>query len=430
VLLAAGGFLGVESLNLIGSYHHDNVVSIFFLLLLLIVCRQAQTPAPMYSVTLAWMIAAGASVGIGLGLKLTLAPYVVAIGCAPLFYASPYLRRLQAVAASATGGLVGFLAVAGFHVTRLYREYGNPVFPFFHGLSSPPFDRFTETRDLRFLPAGLLEYVFYPFYFAFDPYRVSDYFYRDFRLPIAFAVSLIFLMVLVCRVWRRLIYRRINVESVWRQSSAATVFLGVMAIGYVGWLCTFSYYRYAGPFELLSFVILALLLFDTAGYKYGTISLSALALLIIPTTRGVGYERRIWGHEAFVTTQLPVNPQIRRDAIVLIAGADAGSYFIPAFPASVRFLGVDVVDTYIPHIGQNVGPPAPASMLGPFPQIMHDVVARQTGQVLGVFRSDDEIRARQAFLNYGYTFQMRSCGVIRSNIASRDPLYLCALMHT
>src|SRR5262249_40696162 len=115
-LLAAAGFLGWNSLYLLGSYHHDNVVSIFFLISLLVMCRQAEAAPSTLGRTLAWQAAAGLSAGLGLGLKLTLVPYVVAIGCAPLFYRWPFWRRLQAMAACACGGLVGFLAVAGFHM--------------------------------------------------------------------------------------------------------------------------------------------------------------------------------------------------------------------------------------------------------------------------------------------------------------------------
>src|SRR5580704_13065080 len=60
VLLAAAGFLGWENLNLLGSFHHDNIVSIFFLMSLLIVCRQAQATDSTSTTKFEWQAAAGA----------------------------------------------------------------------------------------------------------------------------------------------------------------------------------------------------------------------------------------------------------------------------------------------------------------------------------------------------------------------------------
>lgn len=427
ILLAAGGFLGAMSFGLIGSFHHDNLVSIFFLLSLLIVCRQAQIPAQTYGGKLAWQAAAGACAGAGLGLKLTLAPFVIAIGCAPLFYAWSLRRRLGAVAASAVGGLAGLLAVGGFHLVRLYSAYGNPVFPLFNRLARPPFDRFIDVRDLRYQPEGILQTLFYPFYFAFNPKRASEFLYRDFRLPVAFAVFLIFLVVIMGRYLTRQSAGDMPAQPIWHMSPAATVFLGAMAISYVGWLFIAAVYRYAVPLELLSFIVLALLLFDILGRKFGAVALLALALLILPTTQRLGIGRLPWGHEPFVETQLPRQPVVQGNAIALIVGANAGSYFIPAFPPSVRFLGIDVLDTWLPYAGEMRGPPAPESMLVPFSEMMHNIVASQRGQILGVFQSNDRDRAIDAFLRYGYAIKMQSCGVIHSNIESKSPLNLCEL---
>jgi hypothetical protein len=427
-LLAAAGFLGWENLNLLGSFHHDNLVSIFFLVSLLIVCRQAQATDSTSTTKFEWQAAAGVCIGVGLGLKLTLAPFALAIGCAPMFYPWPVWRRLQAMTVSAAAGAAGLLAVAGPHMWHLYREYGNPIFPFFRWLSRPPFDQIAEQQDLRFVPTGVAEYLFYPFYFVFNPLRTDAVVFQDFRLPITYAAALIYLVVLV---WRWVTRQQAGgglVKSVWRLAPEATVFLGVVAISYAGWLCVFGYYRYVLPIELLSFIVLAVLLFDCLGQRRGSITLIALALLIVPTTRGFDSERRLWGNQRFVETELPSVPQIRPDAIVLIGGPDAGSYFIPKFPASVRFLGIDVIDDYIPHSGQSGGSPVPDTMLGPFREMMHKAVSEHSGQVLGVFREDDAARARGAFSSYGFVTAMESCGTIRSNVASGDPLYLCELM--
>src|SRR3954454_12667645 len=76
--LAVSGFGSAAAMGTLGSWHHDLIASLFFLGALLILLRHEG------GVTLGRAAAAGLLVGIGLGLKLTLAPFVVAIAAAPL----------------------------------------------------------------------------------------------------------------------------------------------------------------------------------------------------------------------------------------------------------------------------------------------------------------------------------------------------------
>jgi MFS superfamily sulfate permease-like transporter len=186
-------------------------------------------------------------------------------------------------------------------------------------------------------------------------------------------------------------------------------------------------YRYALPLELLSFIIIAVLLSDMLGHKRAVLVLGILALLIIPTTQRIGIGRLAWGSGPYVQIRLPDRPKVHDNAIVLIVGANAGTYFVPAFPTSVRFLGIDVVDTWPAHTGEFRGPPVPESMLEPFPSLMHKILNNYHGQVLLVFLANDRDRVEPALHSYHYRLKTSSCGVIRSNIAAVPPLQLCEL---
>jgi hypothetical protein len=115
------------------------------------------------------------------------------------------------------------------------------------------------------------------------------------------------------------------------------------------------------------------------------------------------------------------------NALVLLVGANTGTYFIPAFPRSVRFLGVDVVDTWLPYTGEFRGPPVTEAMIEPFASMMHNIVDEHDGQVLLVFLANDLDRVVPALRSYHYRFDMEACGVIESNIAAVPPLELCEL---
>ena len=89
----------------LGSWHHDLIASLFFLGALLVLLRREG------GMTLWRAAAAGLLVGIGLGLKLTLAPFVVAIVAAPLAGPGPVRERVAGLRRCRTGGGSG---VAGF----------------------------------------------------------------------------------------------------------------------------------------------------------------------------------------------------------------------------------------------------------------------------------------------------------------------------
>ena len=275
---------------------------------------------------------------------------------------------------------------------------------------------------MRYQPGGVLEYLFYPFVIAFHPLRGSEFPFRDFRLAAVCSVVLAFLAVLGWR-WMK---RRQTAQPVWRLAPAATVFLGVVAISYVGWLNLESLYRYALTLELLSFVILAVLLCDMLTRKRALAVLALVAALLIPATPAVRHRPSSLGPRPLRgATQLPSGLQVAENAIVLLAGANGGTYYIPAFPPSVRFLGADVVDQWPAHAGELRGPPAPEAMLEPFAQRMHEITGRHAGQVLLVYLANDSRRVDPVLRAYGYA--LGQCGVIRSNIAAVPPLRLCEL---
>ena len=86
--LAVTGFGSAAAMGTLGSWHHDLIASLFFLGALLVLLRREG------GMTLWRAAAAGLLVGIGLGLKLTLAPFVVAIVAAPLAGPGPVRDRL------------------------------------------------------------------------------------------------------------------------------------------------------------------------------------------------------------------------------------------------------------------------------------------------------------------------------------------------
>ena len=161
-ILVTAGALGATSLGSLGGGADDNVVSLFFLVSLFWICREAERVGISFPRSVAWILAAGLVVGMGCGLRLTLASFGVAIVLAPVFYPVSPWRRLLLVGFCGLGTAFGVLVTAGLHMLRMYRTFGNPVFPFLSAYFNSPYSAFIDGRDPRFSPANLIEALFYP----------------------------------------------------------------------------------------------------------------------------------------------------------------------------------------------------------------------------------------------------------------------------
>jgi hypothetical protein len=425
--LAAAGALGAVSLGTLGAGNNDNIVSLFFLVSLFLICREAEYVGSSLRRSLTWVVAAGIIVGMGCGLKLTLVPFGLAIGFAPVVYPIRWLYRFLFVACCGIGIAVGTLVTSGFQMVRTFRTFGDPVFPFFSAWFDSPYRDFLNTRDVRFLPANILEALFYPLIFVFDPYRTSEFPYRDFRIQALFVLALICALALVIR------YIATPAGSSWVRQPAAIpprvrAFLAVLLMAYVLWMVQFSVYRYLFPVELLSFVAMALMLRYLFIGKAQFVALALLAAVIIPTTKPFADRGLLWDGKDYISVQLPDSPRPRDGAIVLLVGTSAMTYVIPAFPPGVRFLGVDVLDRFQRATGEfNGSLPASEADLGLLGAHMRELIKAHDGQVLGMFNPGSRDRAIAAFARYDLRFDPARCGQMISNVAAENPVQLCEL---
>ena len=405
--LAVSGFGSAAAMGTLGSWHHDLIASLFFLGALLILLRREG------GMTL-WRaaVAAGLLVGIGLGLKLTLAPFVVATVAAPLAGPGPVRDRFTACVLAGLGAGAGLLISGGFWMARMYAEFGNPFFPFFNRLFASPFAGAGDGRDLRYLPASLWEYLVYPAIFSFDGDRISEAPWRDFRLLTAFVVAVCLVAVVV---GNRLAGRRGKAERRLASSENARLVLWTALLGYIGWLVLFSIHRYAVPLEMMAPLLLCIMLVALAGTKIGVAVTVGCCLFLVATTQKADFARKDWGNDPFVGAEVPAAYKGLRDAVILMAGRSADAHFIPAFDPSNRFLRLDGFD-YDYRADD------------PFTRQAADVVARHSGPVLAMFRRDRRGQgAEDAFRAFGFAIDDASCATVESKVRPPEPTFLCRL---
>ena len=401
--LAGAGILGGMALQLGGVLSQDLTVSLFVLASLVVLMRGSESGAGQQD-DLLRIGGAGLLGGIAVGLKLTMLPFAFGLAAGVAVLPLPWRIRAIRIAALAAGGLLGVFVCGGSWALVLWRETGNPIFPYLNDVFGSPLLLSESYRDIRFLPRGAFEAVTYPFLFSLDGLRVADSWFRDVKLLLAYvAVPVAMILWLSnCAPTERLISNR-----------AARLLFAFAAVSYVVWLNVFAIYRYAVTLELLAPLLIAMAIdFVPVALRY---RIWATALLLVLSIAAVGWEpivgaRPPWG-EHYVVVNLPPLAQ-PNDTMVLLAGTEPSSYVIPAFPTQIPFLRIDSwLDTPQSHTR--------------FGDRMRTRVRAHRGPLFAIFSPNEIERAKNAFAEYGLILEPSQCAALGTNAA--EPLLWCAL---
>ncbi|WP_257388712.1 hypothetical protein, partial [Tahibacter caeni] len=231
---------------------------------------------------------------------------------------------------------LAFLLVHGHWMWQLWRDFHNPLFPLFGPVFGGDVVAPAELRDTRWLPRGTAEWLFYPLLWADTPRRVSELWFLDLRVPLAYAA------LLALPLW----WRRARAQSA--QPQALASLLTAFAAGYLLWLPLFGYYRYLAVIEMLAplLVTLAALALPRRSGLFLAVSLLVVVGL---ATRAPRWGRLAEYGEHYVDVVLPSVPFER--ALVIFGDGHPLAFLAPSFPSGTRFVRLR---------GNLLGPPLPA----------------------------------------------------------------------
>ncbi|MBV8526655.1 MAG: hypothetical protein JOY71_31840 [Acetobacteraceae bacterium] len=133
-------------------------------------------------------ISAGLLLGIAAGFKLTAVPYCIGVIAAwTLCSPRTFPERVTGTLIFVGAFLLGAALIAGPWWLGLYREYGNPLFPYFNALFRSSLLHPVNISDGRFRPSGVLQALLYPFFWALNPKTyVAELPIRDARFALAY----------------------------------------------------------------------------------------------------------------------------------------------------------------------------------------------------------------------------------------------------
>lgn len=242
-----------------------------------------------------WIAIAGSFAALAIAVKLTAAPFSVALLVAAVTMSrrrlAPFLRG-AAITFSLTS-LPWWIFVAV--------RFGNPVFPYFNSVFRSPSAPLRPWDDSRFGARSLQDLIRVPTDLARGTTRYSEYLYRDLR-PLAAVVSAV--------VWSLLRLELAGPRALWRHMAIFGI------VSYVAWITMFGIYRYALILELLA------ALFVVAVMAHLPVRASVIALAIPLLLVSTFTSAPNWGRNTPMRVRVPLSPGDR----VLLADLGPSSY--------------------------------------------------------------------------------------------------------
>jgi hypothetical protein len=358
--------------------------------------------------------AAGLWAGLGIGLKFTNAPFAPGLGAVVLLAA---FRRRTVSGVIAYGGVaaVAFFAVAGHHMFTLWRDFGNPTFPYLNQIFHSPYFEPIAIRDDRFIPPNLWQLIIFPFRWTVaNTYIVVEPAIRDWRAAIAWVAAAVALLALAMRHLRG----RHRATGAPAPSRGFSLIVTFAAVSYFSWALGFGYYRYAVPLEMLTGVVTVgalTVIFEQRRFRI-VAALAALAITASTTVYmdwsriGHGPSRLPYG-DRYIDVEVPPLPD---NGIVLIATWDPVAFFIPYANPAVQYLGIE--NNYL-ELSQNNKFATEVKRL-----------MREPGRpkfVLNVDAFNPE-KLNALLAHFGLKLSTSPCAPIRTNLIGHD-LSLCPI---
>lgn len=333
LLAAAAGCLGPAGVSLLGTTFGDNLVSIPALAALVLVLHGPDGSGPGG----AWRAAAaGLLGGAAVGLKMTMAPYALALAAAASIAWAPLRAARRRLLLLAGGGVAGFLAFGGFWYWTLARRFGNPVFPLANAFFRSPYHAPYNFRDRRFAAVSAYDYL-RPFVDTAlgRTERFGEVAFRDLRLLLLLAAG-----ALLLAAWALALARR-RPDRGPRLTAPETALLAYWVVAYVLWAVVFYTYRYAAALEFTAPLLLIVLLRPLLPPGRRLVVAALLAVAIVGTSRVDSWGRRPWQSPWLA---LPVPPLgARPDSLVLVVGQPS-AFAAPSFRPDARFVNLSAID--------------------------------------------------------------------------------------
>lgn len=354
--------------------------------------------------------------GLAAGLKLTAVPYCLALFAALLMCRKQFVLPIKTILLFALCGAAGFLLADGYFLWKWYTLYENPVFPYYNQIfHSPYFDPIFVT-ETRFFPKTLLQWIFYPFYWAFSPNAlVSEIPLQDMRFSVLLVGLFIWAVLAVSRRLKTLGERPLLAVAVY------------FVVGYILWLIQFSILRYAAVLEVLSGILLVGVIYrfvQTRWCLYGSWLLFSLLVF--------WYEAPDWRHEDYFDQAVVFDkkPQVEDNSLVFFMHLPS-AYLAPLLNPKATYMGGFFYhpEDYPPHEQQRAEKRnniQPQYLRYHFEEAQRQKIATHKGPIYLISIDWPELVNDNALKRFGLKGQLENCTPFMTNWTIYSPrLAIC-----
>lgn len=307
----------------IGATFSDLLTSILVLGGLALLMRAEFHPGRAMATSI-WIGLAGALVGAAVSLKLTNASFAIGLFAAATVGWKSWSERLTAIAATCSGGCLGFALCGGFWYLRMWRTFGNPFFPYYNAIfRSPDYPSASSVFDARFVPHGLIEALSYPFQWAVGGLATAELPSRDIRFAILIVVGLAAFGVRFAR----------GHDASMRWKPAGRRLAIFFFVAFCVWMYEWSVRRYIVVLELLLGPVLVIVLqwCGLARWRRGFLLPFVTAILAVVCAATV--RAPDWGHLPWAKTWYSVEvPAVVGDHPIVFLDDQPLSYLVLELP--------------------------------------------------------------------------------------------------
>ena len=332
-LLAMAGCLTANFLSEIGSSMGDDTTALFCLFSILVILTNQNRVQQRILVGLGVYLAAGLLMGMGVGLKLTNAPYAVAV-CFGLFvFPLTWTKRFQLAFVFGIGVLAGIACINGYWFYMMWLKFGNPLFPQFNNIFKNPLAASVAVGDTSWLPKNIWQQIFWPFIISADAQKVGQIAIRQ----IIWALVYFFLFAFLVKA----VYFKFSNRNAEKIEPTEKFILGIVVIGFFVWMKLFSIYRYLVPLDMLAplavFILGKAVLPYILAKRVTGISIAIATLIVLSGTRTWWHEP--WG-EKLLHAEVPALSNPSRTTVLMLEGDPPWAWLAIAFPVKVAFIQI------------------------------------------------------------------------------------------
>jgi len=341
IVLAVLGCLNASFVAQLGTSAGDSSSSPFVLLGLYLLCKWCVKSHDKKLAVRPPVVSIGLLMGLATGLKLTNAPFVVAMALSLALIPAKAADRLRNVMYFSVSVLMCFAVSSGWWFYEVWAKFGNPLFPQFNGYFRSELATATSVIDTRWGPVNLMEALTWPIWMGLRPWRIHDAAIYNYLWVIVFLVFVFWLTASIRHQWR---HRALSdgIGLAWlAQEKTITWLLIFSGLSYAVWLKIFSIGRYMTVIEvmlpLLIYVgIRAFILHRLALAITLLVSLWSLSVGVMHSNFGL---RAAWDAQSY-KVDLPPLESHSTSTVLIASGGSPNSWMLSQFPPNVAVFRV------------------------------------------------------------------------------------------